>query len=186
MTAARRFGRNSYSVSVWLRFWAFPVGAEKLHFSKVLDDREKQCLNQMIYASGWRDSPEFWSEMRRIAVVARAHLDGKRYVDYFFLFEADGWCGTGGCALLIAELKKGETAVGSFMTMQVSTTLIFSRGATTGTIGSTRLAKCGSTGGNISSSIPNVRPSISSVEPGEPKQCRLGLLPRPHPRRRFG
>ncbi len=47
--------------------------------------------------------------MRRIAVVARAHLDGKRYVDYFFLFEADGWCGTGGCALLIAELKKGNS-----------------------------------------------------------------------------
>ncbi len=48
----------------------------------------------MIYASGWRDSPEFWSEMRANCCSRSSfHLDGKRYVDYFFLFEADGWCG---------------------------------------------------------------------------------------------
>ncbi len=54
---------NDRSQKVWSKFLlgfslvavlAFPVGAEKLHFSKVLDDREKQCFNQMIYASGWR------------------------------------------------------------------------------------------------------------------------------------
>jgi hypothetical protein len=86
-----------------------PASAEKLRFSKALDDGERHCLDEIIRKSDWAYSPEFWSEMKRIAEVARAHLSSKGYPAYFFLFEGDGWCGTGGCPLLIAETRGGET-----------------------------------------------------------------------------
>ncbi len=42
--------------------------------------------------------------MPKAAEVAAAQLGGRRTA-FVFVFEADGWCGTAGCPLLIGELE---------------------------------------------------------------------------------
>lgn len=86
----------------------FPADAEKLGYSKALDAGERQCLNDIIQTSSWKYSREFWREMMQIAEVAKTHLESGSHMDYFLLFEGDGWCGTGGCPLLIGETGKGN------------------------------------------------------------------------------
>jgi hypothetical protein len=45
--------------------------------------------------------------MMEIGRVGTALLNNEGRPDYVFLFEADGWCGTAGCPLLIGELERG-------------------------------------------------------------------------------
>lgn len=87
---------------------ALPASAEELRFSKTLERSERHCLDEIIRTSDWASSPDLWSDMKRVAEVARSHLGRKGYPAYFFLFEGAGWCGTGGCPLLIAESRGRE------------------------------------------------------------------------------
>ena len=43
--------------------------------------------------------------MISIAEVATTRLNESGRTDYVYLFEADGWCGTAGCLLLIGEVQ---------------------------------------------------------------------------------
>jgi hypothetical protein len=86
-----------------------PASAGKLDFSRTLDAYERLCLDELIHASSWGNSPEFWNEMSRNAEVARADLNSGGHKDYFYLFEDRGWCGTGGCPLLIGEAEAKGT-----------------------------------------------------------------------------
>jgi hypothetical protein len=61
-------------------------------------------LDELLPASSWKSSPDFFDEMRRIAKVARADLHERGRKEYLFLFEGIGWCGTAGCKLLIGEV----------------------------------------------------------------------------------
>ncbi len=60
------------------------------------------CLRQLLSVS-W--TSQFHKEMMKIGQVATAVLSSKGEPDYIYLFEADGWCGTAGCPLLIGELE---------------------------------------------------------------------------------
>lgn len=46
--------------------------------------------------------------MLNIAQVAAADLSDNGRPDYIYLFEADGWCGTAGCPLLIGEMTRAD------------------------------------------------------------------------------
>jgi hypothetical protein len=75
--------------------------------SKKLTRDETGCLRELIAVSHEADVPS--KERHQLAAVAkigRAHLIGNGREDYFYLFEDIGWCGSGGCLLMIGERQK--------------------------------------------------------------------------------
>ncbi|MGH7059884.1 MAG: hypothetical protein ACREFH_05815 [Stellaceae bacterium] len=78
--------------------------AKAFQFSKQLTPEQSACLKVVISISHWGYSPQSRAEMPDIAQVATVQLSDRRRA-YVFVFEADGWCGTAGCPLLIGELR---------------------------------------------------------------------------------
>jgi hypothetical protein len=86
-----------------------PAAATKVSpFSNQLSVQEKSCLAELIKSSHWQYSPQSRAQMPAIAQVATTQLSDAREA-YIFIFEADGWCGTAGCPLLIGELERDGT-----------------------------------------------------------------------------
>lgn len=79
--------------------------AKATEFSKLLTQEQSACLRVVIGSSHWGYSPQSGAEMPGIAQVATARLSDSRRA-YVFVFEADGWCGTAGCPLLIGEMQR--------------------------------------------------------------------------------
>ncbi len=82
-----------------------PSVAEKLRFAPIHRVADKQCLTDLIQGR-WDYSPEVHPEMMTTAKVATANLNDDRRA-IFYLFDGRGWCGTGGCTLLIGEPRLG-------------------------------------------------------------------------------
>jgi len=88
---------------------AWNADAQKLQWSKALAGDETRCLTDLLHASHWAGAPsEEVRELISVARVSRAHLDGNRRMDYAYLFDNIGWCGSAGCALVIGEMEKGR------------------------------------------------------------------------------
>ena len=89
------------AVSAWIAVSAFSlVDAQELSFAGRLDDSQTLCLKQLLDISWTR---QFHKEMIRIGQVATTMLNSRGLPDYVYLFEADGWCGTAACPMLIGE-----------------------------------------------------------------------------------
>lgn len=82
--------------------------ANMLRFSGQLTKEQSKCLEAVIGSSHWEYSPRSRVQLPAIAQVAAARLSDDRRA-YIFVFEADGWCGTAGCPLLIGELQRNGT-----------------------------------------------------------------------------
>jgi hypothetical protein len=80
--------------------------AQMLSFSNKLTMQQVNCLSQLLRTSDWKYLPQSYSEMMKIAQVATAVLNNTEWLDYIYIFEAIGWCGTAGCPLLIGELGR--------------------------------------------------------------------------------
>jgi hypothetical protein len=83
---------------------ALSVRAQELSFSEKLNAAQTTCLRRLLNVT-W--TAQFRREMMEIGQVGTALLNNEGRPDYVFLFEADGWCGTAGCPLLIGELERG-------------------------------------------------------------------------------
>jgi hypothetical protein len=83
---------------------ALSVRAQELSFSEKLNAAQTTCLRRLPNVT-W--TAQFRREMMEIGQVGTALLNNEGRPDYVFLFEADGWCGTAGCPLLIGELERG-------------------------------------------------------------------------------
>jgi len=83
---------------------ALSVRAQELSFSEKLNAAQTTCLRRLLNVT-W--TAQFRREMMEIGQVGTALLNNEGRLDYVFLFEADGWCGTAGCPLLIGELERG-------------------------------------------------------------------------------
>jgi hypothetical protein len=81
------------------------ASAEKLHWTKKLTPDETRCFSQLFRASHWNDMPQWEKDMLGDAKVARVDLNGHGLKEYVYLIEGRGWCGSGGCQLLIGEAR---------------------------------------------------------------------------------
>jgi hypothetical protein len=104
------FARRGITVSLLLLaqstipLSALSVRAQELSFSEKLNAAQTTCLRRLLNVT-W--TAQFRREMMEIGRVGTALLNNEGRPDYVFLFEADGWCGTAGCPLLIGELERG-------------------------------------------------------------------------------
>ena len=62
-------------------------------------------MTDVIKSSEWGSSTESSAQMSAIAQVATARLGDHRR-SYIFVFDAEWWCGTAGCPLLIGEVEQ--------------------------------------------------------------------------------
>lgn len=79
------------------------VQGQELSFSKELNSDQMACLRQLLKVS-W--TPQFHKEMMKIGQVATTVLNSKGLTNYVYIFDADGWCGTAGCPLLIGQVQR--------------------------------------------------------------------------------
>jgi len=85
------------------------ASAGTLSFTNHLGGDQMQCLVRLLDTSRWKFSSDLHKQMLSIAQVATVVLNNKGRADYIFVFEADGWCGTAGCPLLIGEVRADGT-----------------------------------------------------------------------------
>jgi hypothetical protein len=83
---------------------ALSVRAQELSFSEKLAAAQTTCFKTTPECYLDRTIPQRNDGNR---AVGTALLNNEGRPDYVFLFEADGWCGTAGCPLLIGELERG-------------------------------------------------------------------------------
>lgn len=106
----RRFASRYPSVAVAVFLGAFSIcraDAAKLSLSMKLDGDETRCLNQLFLVSSYSRAPlKEQRQLTTVAKVGRADLGSNGRSDYFYLFKDIGWCGSGGCLLMIAERQK--------------------------------------------------------------------------------
>lgn len=81
------------------------ASAQMLLFSHQLSPSQRACLTDVINGSEWGSSAESSAQMPAIAQVATARLSDHRK-SYVFVFDAEWWCGTAGCPLLIGEVEQ--------------------------------------------------------------------------------
>jgi hypothetical protein len=100
--------RSGFAVAIFLGgFLNSGAEAAKLPLSKTLDGDEARCLNQLFPLSSYYRAPlEEQRQLAEVAKVGRADLGGNGRKDYFYLFDDIGWCGSGGCLLMIGERRK--------------------------------------------------------------------------------
>ena len=111
MPAMSKLGRCS--AAPLLAAWAWMavsapsvVKAQELSFTGKLSNSQKSCLKKLLDIA-W--TQQFHKEMMRIGQVATAVLNNRGMPNYVYLFEADGWCGTAGCPVLIGEPEHDAT-----------------------------------------------------------------------------
>lgn len=96
-------------IALCIAFCSLPISdgvakSRKLHWSKTLSSGEQACRDELILSGNLADpgTKEF-RVLQAAARVARSDLNGDGRSEYFYLFEDSGWCGSAGCALIVAE-----------------------------------------------------------------------------------
>src|SRR5207248_1150659 len=108
-TPAMTNARPSIGVAIFFvlglgTFGAAGAEREELLFKKKLSPQQARCLGALL-DTAWKYSPEDHAEMKQIAQVATARLDGHGRKHYVYLFEGSGWCGSAGCSMMIGEVE---------------------------------------------------------------------------------
>jgi hypothetical protein len=80
--------------------------AMRVHLSKKLTPDGIVCLNELIAASHEADTPLKAQQQLKTAAKVGGALVGNGREDFFYIFEDIGWCGSGGCLLMIGERQK--------------------------------------------------------------------------------
>lgn len=101
--------KSALALLVLLRGLDSASSAQQLHFRKSLTATQQVCLTDTLRTGDWRFTPQFHQEMIAAAAVAQADLKGNGRQQYIFMIVGSGFCGSAGCRLLIAEMRRDGT-----------------------------------------------------------------------------